>query len=125
MRNRDRQKGFLTFSGIMMILIVVAVIFCAFKLLPPYIRNYQLQDSINNIARSATYSSASAETIHKDVMVAAREAGVPLDVREVSVDRSRDDVNIAISYGVTVDLIVQPVTLKFNPTAGNRLITAK
>jgi cell division protein FtsL len=123
--NRQSQRGFLTFTGIIMLLVIAAVIFASFKLLPPYIRNYQLQDSINNIARTATYSTANEETIRKDVLTAAREAGVTLDPSQVRVGRSRDNVDIAIDYSLVVDLKVQQVTLHFTPSAGNRLITAK
>lgn len=125
MNNRDSQRGFLTFTGLLMLVIVGATIFAAFKLMPPYISNYQLQDGINNIARTATYSTASAETIQKDVLNAAHEVGVTLDPSQVRVDRSRDNVDIAVDYSVPVDLLVQQVTLHFTPSAGNRLITAK
>ena len=125
MRQQNQQKGFLTFTGILMILVVAAFLFASFKLLPPYIRNYQLQDSINSVARSATYSSAGEDVIHKDVMVAAHEAGVTLQPNQVRVARSRDNVDIAIDYSVTVDLLVKPFTMHFTPSAGNKLITAK
>ena len=108
-----------------MILVIVAVIFGCFKLGPPYISNYQLQDSINNISRQATYSKATEETIRKDVMTSAHDVGVTLDPSEVSVKRSRESVDIAIDYTVTVDLMVQKVPLHFTPSAGNKLITAK
>lgn len=125
MRHHNTQRGFITFTGIIMILVIVAVVFVAFKVMPPYISNYQLQDSINNIARSATYSAAGVEVIHKDVLNAAREAGVTLQPEQVRVSRSRETVDIAVDYTVTVDLIVQPVTMHFTPSAGNKLITAK
>jgi cell division protein FtsL len=125
MRNENNQKGFLTFTGILMILTVVVVIFSAFKLLPPYISNYQLQDAINNITRTATYSNANDEAVRKDVMLAAHESGVKLDPAQVRVERTRDSVDINIDYSITVDMMVKPVTLHFTPSATNRLITAK
>jgi cell division protein FtsL len=123
--NRRNERGFLTFTGVIMILVIVVVIFAAFKLLPPYIANYQLQDSINNISRSATYSTANEETVRNDVLNSADEIGVILDPSEVNVKRTRESVDIAIDYTVTVDLLVQQVPLHFTPSAGNRLITAK
>jgi hypothetical protein len=108
-----------------MLLVVGAMIFSAFKLLPPYIRNYQLQDSINNIARTSTYSKAGEETIRNDVIKAAHDAGVTLEPSQVRVDRGRVTVDIAADYSVTVDMLVKPVTMHFTPSAGNRIITAK
>ena len=125
MRTGNRQQGFLTFTGVLMLVVVAVVIFAAFKLLPPYISNYQLQDSINNIARTATYSTGTEEQIRKDVLKAAHDSGVELDPGQVRVGRSRESVDIAVDYSVTVDMMVKPVTLHFTPSAGNRLITAK
>ena len=125
MANRPNQKGFITFTGIIMILVIAAVIFVAFRALPPYISNYQLQDSINNITRSATYSTAKEDAIRNDVLNAAEDAGVVLDPSEVSVKRGKDGVEIAIDYTVTVDLMVKQLDVHFTPSAGNRLITAK
>jgi selenide,water dikinase len=49
----------MSFSGLLLILVVAAILFTAFKLLPPYIDNYRLQDSIDTIARNATYAKMS------------------------------------------------------------------
>ena len=125
MRSRSNQQGFLTFTGVLMLVIVAAMIFAAFKLMPPYISNYQLQDSINNIARTATYSTVSEDQIRQEVLKAAHESSVQLDPSQVRIGRSRESVDISIDYSITVDMIVQPVTLHFTPSAGNRLITAK
>lgn len=125
MHKRNAQHGFMTFTGALMLLVIAIVIFAAFKLMPPYISNYQLQDSINNIARAATYSTANEEQIRKDVLKAAQDSGVSLDPGQVRVARSRDSVDIAVDYSVTVDMMVKPVTMHFTPSAGNRLITAK
>jgi hypothetical protein len=125
MRTRNKQQGFLTFTGVLMLIVISVVVFAAFKLMPPYISNYQLQDGINNIARTATYSTGTEEQIRKDVLKVAHESGVELDPGQVRVGRSRDSVEIAVDYSIKVDMMVKPVTLHFTPSAGNRLITAK
>ena len=125
MRSRDKQAGFLTFTGVIMILVVGAFFFTAFKLGPPYISNYQFQDSINNIARTATYSNVAEEVLRKEVMASARDVGVTLDPAQLRIGRSRESVDISADYTVTVDMLVKPVTLHFTPSAGNKLITAK
>lgn len=125
MRSRNNQQGFLTFTGVLMLVVIGAFFFAAIKLGPPYVANYQFQDAITNIARTATYSTINEEAIRKEVMTAARDAGVTLEPSQVKASRTREDVSIAVEYSVTVDMLVQPVTLRFSPSAGNRLITAK
>ena len=113
-------------SGILLILVVVAILFAAFKLLPPYIDNYRLQDTIETIARNATYNGAiTASDIRNQVMAEARQIGISLQENQVKVQRDGVSVNIAIGYTITVDLLVQQVVLNFAPTAGNRNIAAR
>jgi len=125
MRSRHDERGFLTVTGVLMILVLAAMIFAAFKLLPPYINNYQLQDAIENISRTATYNRATEADIRKVVLDEARDIGVTLDPSQVDVVKAGVTVNIAIDYYIDVDLIVRQMELHFTPQAGNKIITAK
>ena len=108
-----------------MILVVAAILFAAFKLLPPYFDNYRFQDSIDAIARNTTYSKATEADIRAEVMDEARQLGIPIDESEIQVQRSGASVNISVDYMITVDLLVREVDLVFAPAAGNRNIMAK
>jgi hypothetical protein len=120
------EAGAITFSGIMLILVVVAIIFAAYKLLPPYVDNYRLQDSLDNIARNSTYSYAMTEAdVRKQVKEEARLIGIPLQDNQIEVHKAGVDVAIQVHYGLTVDLLVHQVDLEFSPAAGNRNILAK
>jgi len=119
------ERGFITFSGLVLLLVVAAIIFVSYKLLPPYIDNYQLQDSIENLARTATYNRLTEADIRNQVLDAAQELGIPLDQQQVVVQKSGSTVNIAVQYYVPVDLLVHQMDLQFAPSAGNRNIMAK
>jgi hypothetical protein len=113
-------------SGILLILVVVAIIFLAFKLLPPYISNYQLQDSLNSIARAATYNyKMTPDEVRGQVMSEAHDLGVPIEETQVDVQKTGVSVSISVRYSVPVDLLVHQVVLNFEPSAGNRNIIAK
>jgi hypothetical protein len=122
--NRD-QRGFISFSTILGLAIVGATVFAAIRLLPPYIANYQFQDSIDNIARNATYSQITEQDLRKQVLRQATDLGIELNDKQVTVQKDRSTVNIAINYEVPVDLVARQVVLKFAPAAGNRNITAR
>jgi hypothetical protein len=116
----------MTFSGVMLILVVAAIIFAAYKLLPPYIANYQLQDSMEDLARQATYSGKiTEEEIRMQVLGQARDLGIPLEPEQVDVQRSGVTVAIGAHYIIPVDLLVRQVDLQFSPAAGNRNIMAR
>lgn len=116
----------MSFSGILLILVVAAILFTAFKLLPPYIDNYRLQDSLENIARGATYNNRmTTDEIRGQVMDEIRSLGVPAQENQIVVQRTGVSVNISIQYQVPVDLLVRQIVLNFEPAAGNRNIIAK
>ena len=108
-----------------MFALVGAILFCAFKLLPPYIDNYQLEDSMNNIARNATYNRLTVDDIRKEVMTQVRTLDIPIDPSDIKIQQGGNTVNISIQYTVTVDLLVRKLDLQFAPSAGNRNIMAK
>ncbi len=106
--------------------VVVAFVFLGIKLLPPYFANYQLQDDIDTIARYATYAQGKGEEdVRNDVLTKARERGVALAPEDVKVTKDGTSVSIDINYVVEVPVPGHTFRLKFNPTAGNRMITAK
>ncbi|MBI4443288.1 MAG: DUF4845 domain-containing protein [Acidobacteria bacterium] len=124
-QRRYSEHGFLSVSAILSLLFVGVLIFLAFKLLPPYISNYQFQAAIEDMVRIATYSPVSEQEIRQTVMQRADEMGIMLDDRQVIVQKAKSSVNISVQYEVPVDLLAREIVLSFNPSAGNRNITAR
>ena len=120
------ERGFLSFSALFGLVLVGALIFVSIKLLPPYIANYQFQDYIDNLARTATYTRVTEADLRKEIIKEARGYGIPLDDRQVAVQKvTGATVSIAVRYEVPVDLLARQVVLKFNPAAGNRNIVSR
>jgi len=120
------ERGFLSISAIFGLALVGAVIFLAIKLLPPYITNYQVQDAMDNLARNSTYTPITEADLKKEVMKQARGLGVPLDDRQVTVEKTTgSSVGIALHYEVPVDLVARQIVLKYEINAGNRNILAR
>ncbi len=117
------QRGFLSFSAIVALAIFGSLIFLALKLVPPYVNNYQLQDSIENLARQASYSPITEEQIQKSVISSARTYGIDLPPNQVKVKKGQWTVDIAADYTIPVDLLLRQVELHFQPSASNSQIT--
>ncbi|OFW44693.1 MAG: hypothetical protein A3J28_16650 [Acidobacteria bacterium RIFCSPLOWO2_12_FULL_60_22] len=122
MRASRSERGAISFSTIVGVLVFAALIFLALKLLPPFIDNYQFQESITNLARTATYAQVTEADIRKDLMKQAQELGIPLQDKQVVIQKGRGTVDISVRYAVEVDLIARKVVLDFQPSAGNRNI---
>ena len=119
------ERGFLSFSAILGLVVFAVLVFLALRLVPPYITNYQLQDSLENLARTVTYSPVGESDIRKEIIKQARELGVPLKDQQVVVQKAGGSVAIAVRYEVPVDLWARQVVLKFEPSAGNRNIMSR
>jgi hypothetical protein len=120
------ERGFISFSVILGVALIVVTVFSAVRLLPPYISNYQFQDYIDNTARTATYSAESEADLKKEVLARARELGITLTDRQLEVHKVRGGtVTIRTSYDVPVDLVAREVVLHFAPSAGNTNIVSR
>ena len=91
----------------------------AIKLVPPYIGNYQLQKSMQDLALTTTYSPISQEDIAKAVIARAQGYGIVLAPIQVKVHKEVKSVSISTEYSVPVDLMVRQVVLHFEPSAAN------
>ena len=125
MRANRSERGAFSFSVVVAVFVFAAIIFLALRLLPPFINNYQLQDSITNLARTATYAQVTETDIRKTIMKEAQELGIPLQDKQVVIQKGRGSVDISVRYAVEVDLIARKVVLDFQPSAGNRNIMAR
>lgn len=124
LRSRSEAGG-MGISGVLLLLVVAAIVFASFKILPPYIDNYRLQDTMETVARNATYNRRTEAAIRKLIWDEARQLEIPIEENQIMVQVNGPSVNIAARYMVTVDLLVYQVDLNFAPAAGNRNIMAK
>ncbi len=116
------HRGFISISGIISLVVLASMIFLALKLAPSYISNYQLQDAIQNIALTASYSPMTEDEILKTVVSRANSYGIELRPKQVTVHKGGNSVVIVASYTVPVDLLVRQVDLHFEPSASNHNI---
>ncbi len=111
---------------ILALAVLATLVFLAIKLVPPYINNYQFQDDLITVARYNTYAQNKTEAdIRQEVLGKARELGLPVTEEQIAVEKSSVGVNIDVKYTVVVPVPGYTFNLKFNPQAGNKMITAR
>jgi hypothetical protein len=115
-RVRDRQRGEGKLGFFITIIVLGALAFCAFKMVPSYFANYQLQDAITTEARFATstYPKKTPEDIQEDIGKKIKELGVPAKKEDVKVTTDGSLVTIALDYSVTWDLLVTQITHQYH-----------
>lgn len=119
-RNTERGEGKL--KTFITLFILVAAIYLAFKIVPNYVNDYELKDTMESEARYATYMRKTdaeiREVIYKKVKELQIEDYIRKDDIKVQADQNR--VRIAVRYSIPVELPGYTLTLNFNPIADNR-----
>lgn len=98
---------------------MVAFFYLLWKVLPPYMAEYQFQQGIQDIARENEYSAVDENGIRDQVKKKIAELGVPINPDNVVVQKSQFDVTIGVNYTVHIDALLFPFDLTFHPATKN------
>jgi hypothetical protein len=101
------------------VFIVVAFFYLAWKVLPPYIQEYQFQQEIQDIAIHNEYSPLDENGIRDLVKKKITDIGVPVNPDNVVIQKSGFDVTIGTNYSVHIDAPLYPFDLTFHPATKN------
>ncbi|MDE3109952.1 MAG: DUF4845 domain-containing protein [Acidobacteriota bacterium] len=118
------ERGGARVNLVLTVLILVAMAISAIKIVPPYVNNYQLQDSMKTEAEFAEteYPKKTPDDVRQDVLKKAQDLGIPATPQDIQLDMSNGSVSIDVNYSVPVDLYVYQLTLEFHPHADNHTI---
>lgn len=120
-RRGERGEG--KFKAIFVLVIVVLGIYCAVKLLPPYIAEYQLSDKIQEQARFAIVNHSTEEQIRNNVFKTIQDLEIPARKQDIKIVSNDQVVKISVDYIVPVDLLAYHVDLHFTPSSENKSLT--
>jgi type III secretion system FlhB-like substrate exporter len=122
-RSRARgQRGEGRFKAIVYTVIVVFGIYAAFKLIPPYLAEYQLADKMQEEARFAVVNRHGEDQIREAILKEAQSLDIALTKDDIKVVASASVVKITVDYTVPIDLMVYKMDLHFTPSSENKSI---
>jgi hypothetical protein len=119
-RRSERGQGKL--KALVVTAVLAFVVYAAFKLVPPYLAEYQLSDKMDETARFATVNGYSEDQIRDQVFRTIQDLEIPATKDDIKVVATKSQVKISVDYTVPVNLIVIRQDLHFTPTAENRSI---
>lgn len=107
------------------LLVIVAVVLSLFQIAPPILANYSFQDDLKTIALiDGTNAQKTEEDVRNDVLRKAREHELPVDAKQVTVQRINTPglaaVYVAVDYAVTINLPAYSFDMRFTPNSGNK-----
>lgn len=113
------ERGGAKIKTLVALIILGSAIFCAVKIVPPYFDNYQLQDSMREMAAYASVTRKQDDDIRAEVEKKIKQLGIPATSNDIQVSDDAGNVKISVDYTVPVDLAVYQLQLHFHPQANN------
>jgi hypothetical protein len=109
-------------KAILYTLILVLVLYSAFKIVPVYVENYQLSDNMQETARFAVVNRYSEEQIRDTIFKEIQTLEIPARREDIKVSSTQSIVRITVDYTVPVDLFFYHMDLHFTPSSENKSI---
>ena len=106
----------------MAVLVLFGFIYTAWKMIPPYFANYQLEDSMEEEARFAAVNRRTDEDVRNAVFRKVKEYGIPARLDDIKVENINGALVITVNYAVPIDLLGYSFQLPFHPQVDNRTI---
>jgi hypothetical protein len=101
--------------------IFVAGVYLGWMVIPVYMSNYQLEDSMKTIAKFSSIGNRTDESIRDEVMKEAKKYDVPITPEMVNIVRGDSRIDISAKYTVVLDLVGgKQLTLNFAPSSSGQ-----
>jgi len=124
--SQNGERGGSKLNFLITVLVLGAMVFAGVKIVPVYVANYQLQDSMQTEARFAlsSYPKKSTEDMRDDIFKKMQELGVPGKKEDIKVfvDAASGNVDLGLDYTVLIDLKVYQWVKPFHLHADNHSI---
>jgi hypothetical protein len=116
----ERGEGRL--KTIIVVLVIVLLVYSAFKIVPAYVNDYQLADKMQEQARFAVVNRYTEEQIRENVFRTVQDLGIPAKKEAIKVTSTNSLVRISVEYTVPVDLLAYHLELHFSPSSENKAL---
>jgi hypothetical protein len=100
-RNCVKQAGFISIRALFWILFLVASVYGAYKVVPPYAGFYMLKIEVEDEARIAHMYTD--EALASRITGKAANWSIPLSPENLEIIRDSDEIRITVDYTVTLN----------------------
>ena len=116
-RQRRFERGEGKLKGIVIAVIVVLFIYTAWKVIPPYVNDYQLADKMQEQSRFAMVNHYTEDQIRENIYKVMIDLDIPAKKEDVKIVSNNNVVKISLEYTVPVDILVYHTELHFSPNS--------
>lgn len=118
--SRNNQRGEGRLKSIIALSVIAGIIYFMIKVIPVYVNNYELEDTLKNEARFASVNRKSPEDVRNTVYAKIQELQIPARREDIKiVPIGNNNVRITVTYTAVVNFPGYQLKLNFAPTADN------
>lgn len=114
-RHFERGEGKL--KGILIVVIVVLAVYTAWKMIPPFVNDYQLSDKMQEQSRYAMVNHYTEEQIRDNIYKVMVDLDIPAKREDIKIVANNNVVKVSLDYTVPVDVLVYHTDLHFTPNS--------
>ena len=103
---RNPEHGGSSLKSVLVIAFIALLGFIAFRVAPPLMDRYQLQDAVTTEARFAIATHKNEEQMRADVMKKIKDLGIPATDQDLTIVSTQETLSITVKYSVPVDLVL-------------------
>lgn len=101
---RRFQKGEGKFGGIIALIVVLAVVYICYKMIPVYVKVWDFEDKVENIARTlAATKGVTEESVKESLLAEAKRLDLPVTEDDVQLEMTYNTVSVKVNYTMTVE----------------------
>ena len=116
-RQRRFELGEGRLKGILIVVVIVLAIYTAWKMVPPYVNDYQLADKMQEQSRYAMVNHYTEEQIRDNLYKVMVDLDIPAKREDIKIVANGNVVKISLDYTVPVDVLVYHTDLHFTPNS--------
>ena len=114
---QQAQRGAGKAKALIYTFILIFGVYVAYKIVPPYVQEYQLKDKMAEQARFAIVNRYSDQQIKDNIMRTINDLDIPARPEDVKVANTGRGLEISVTYSVPLDLLIYKTELTFSPSA--------
>lgn len=111
-----RRSGKINIGCILMAAALVVAGVAAYKIIPVRVRAAEVKEAVKRAAESAaTNERFKNENVVATILEAAHDNNLPVNERQIKIDRSTREVHVEVHYQVTADILGYKYVMHFDP----------
>jgi hypothetical protein len=116
-RRRRFERGEGRLKGILIVVVLVLGIYTAWKMVPPYVNDYQLADKMQEQSRYAMVNHFTEDQIRDNIFKVVEDLDIPAKREDIKIVANGNVVRISLDYSIPVDVLVYHTDLHFSPNS--------